>query len=60
MDARVEFYKTRERETGAKAPRSYVQRNSGKGALALKKVVREATANEMNIVGPRLPNGDFY
>ena len=60
VDNRIEFYKAREKNTGAEAPFSYIQKNSGKGAKALKKVVREAGANKMNIVGPRLPNGDFY
>lgn len=41
VNARIEFYKKRELETpGAKAPYSYVQPNSGKGALALKKLIR--------------------
>ena len=60
VDARIEYYKNREKEFGAEAPATYVQKNSGVGALALKKVVREARATESNLSGPRLPNGDYY
>ncbi|MCB0654154.1 MAG: RHS repeat-associated core domain-containing protein [Saprospiraceae bacterium] len=60
VDARINYYKQREKEFGTKAPFSYVQENSRVGALALKKVFREARANEDNLIGPRLENGDFY
>jgi len=61
VDARIEFYKgPRAEEAGSPGPGTYIQSNSGKGALALKKVFREANANENNLVGPRLPNGDYY
>jgi len=60
VDARIGFYNNREKVDGATAPRTYIQKNSGVGALALKKIVREASANDNNLVGPRLPNGDYY
>ena len=60
VDARIGFYNNRETVDGAKAPGTYVQKNLGVGAIALKKVVRESYANENNLVGPRLPNGDYY
>ena len=40
VDARIDFYKKREAQDGAKAPAGYVQKNSGVGALALKEIVR--------------------
>ncbi len=46
VDARIEFYKKREQEDGAKAPGGYVQKNSKVGALALKTVVREVKNEE--------------
>jgi len=58
VDARIDFYKKREVQEGAKAPYGYIQPNSGSGAQALKKVIREANAE--NLTGPRLPNGDYY
>jgi RHS repeat-associated protein len=59
VDARINFYKTRQRDEGAVAPKGYIQKNSGVGALALKKLIREVNADQ-NMVGPRLSNGDFY
>jgi len=59
VDARIEFYMNRQRLEGAEAPKTYIQKNSGTGALALKKLIREANAN-MSLTGPRLQNGDFF
>jgi hypothetical protein len=58
VNSRIDFYKKREKEDGAKAPAGYVQKNSGKGAMALSKAVREAAAEDL--AGPRLSNGDYY
>jgi hypothetical protein len=41
VNARIQFYKNREENIGAKAPKSYIQENSGVGAKALKTVVTE-------------------
>ena len=60
VEARIAFYKNREKRDGAKAPRGYIQKNSGVGALALKKVIMETRATKLNLSGPRLPNGDFF
>jgi RHS repeat-associated protein len=57
VDARIEFYKEQEKYEGLKAPRGYIQPNSGQEALALKKVIRES---DQSLVGPRLSNGDFF
>jgi RHS repeat-associated protein len=40
VDKRIAFYKSREKRDGVKAPMSYIQQNSGVGALAIKKLVR--------------------
>jgi RHS repeat-associated protein len=40
VDARIDFYKKRETQEGAAAPSTYVQKNSGAGAKALKELVR--------------------
>ncbi len=40
VDKRIAFYKSREKQDGVKAPMSYIQQNSGVGALAIKKLVR--------------------
>ena len=59
VDARIEFYMNRQRIEGAEAPKTYIQKNSRVGALALKKLIIEANAN-MSLTGPRLQNGDFF
>ncbi len=60
VDNRIALYQNRENEYGAKAPESYVQENSGVGALALKKAMRETNATTSGLSGPRLSNGDYY
>src|SRR5690606_30154335 len=40
VDSRINFYKQREAQEGAKAPAGYIQKNSGVGALALKALVK--------------------
>jgi hypothetical protein len=61
VDARISFYKGRNKENNqVGSTGSYTQANSGKSALALKKVVREASASSANLAGPRLQNGDYY
>ena len=60
VDSRIEYYK-KQVSSGERSPDpTYTQENSGQKALALKKALREAKANELNLVGPRLQNGDFY
>jgi RHS repeat-associated protein len=59
VDNRISFYLNRQKNEGVSAPKTYIQPNSRAGALALKRLVREVYAND-NLVGPRLPNGDFY
>ena len=41
VNNRINFYKGREREDGAKAPATYIQKNSGVGALAIKRLVKD-------------------
>ena len=41
VDKRIEFYKQRELQDGTKAPRSYIQANSGKPPLALQSALRK-------------------
>jgi len=41
VDKRIDFYKQREFQDGAKAPRSYIQANSGKPPLALQSAIRK-------------------
>jgi RHS repeat-associated protein len=45
VDGRIDFYKKREIQDGAKAPATYVQKNSGVGALALKALVKRLYPN---------------
>jgi RHS repeat-associated protein len=54
VDLRIEVYMNRTEDP----PPSYVQKNSGKDAKALKRASKEASSEEM--VGPRLSNGEFY
>lgn len=42
VDLRIDFYKNRELQDGAKAPKSYIQANSGKPPLALQKAIRKS------------------
>lgn len=46
VDARIEHYKTRSEDIGIDAPKTYVQKNSGVGALALKRVVQDTLLKE--------------
>ena len=39
VDDRIDFYKQREATSGAKAPATYIQKNSEVGALALKRII---------------------
>jgi len=59
VSARVTFYQNREKEGVLSTP-GYVQENSGTSALVLKKLVREVTAENEGLVGPRLASGDYY
>ena len=42
VDLRIDFYKQRELQDDAKAPRSYIQTNSGKPPLALQRAIRKS------------------
>ena len=42
VDLRIDFYKQRELQDGAVAPKTYIQANSGKPPLALQKAIRES------------------
>jgi len=42
VDLRIDFYKQRELQDGAKAPKSYIQANSGKPPLALQRAIRKS------------------
>jgi len=56
VESRIDFYKN----SRVNSPKGYIQANSGVGALALKKLMREVIAKKIGIEGPRLSNGDFY
>jgi len=60
VDSRIKYYKKLASSGERSLDPTYTQANSGQNALALKKAQREARANELNLVGPRLQNGDFY
>ncbi|QQR97184.1 MAG: hypothetical protein IPK18_09870 [Sphingobacteriales bacterium] len=60
VNTRIDYYRKIEEKTGTKELPSYTQDNSGTVARAIKKVVIESIANDENLQGPRLDNGDYY
>lgn len=60
VNTRIDYYRKIEEKTGTKELPSYTQDNSGTVARAIKKVVIESIANDENLQGLRLDNGDYY